>query len=189
MRIPRNPIVFDTEFYEDGAYIHPLAIGLVKPGTDETLYLEWPIPWAVIPNDAWVLANVIPHMTHEPTPLLKIRREILKFVGYQPTLITWFGQYDMVMFQQIWGAFDQYAAPQASHGLPFHTVDLKPLVDLFAPDLEPPRTGIAHNALHDALNIATLWEAFVERMTRPQNTRAADERRPFDTLPDNYEVG
>lgn len=153
----KNPIAFDTEFYENGHTILPLSIGMMKIDTGEELYLEWNIPWDLIPSDAWVVKNVIPHMRHRGTSIADIRRKLIQFCGHRPTFVGWYCQYDMVLLQQIWGTMVDYGAATEVCGWPLFALDLKPLADILNPRLEMPRTGQAHNALDDARNIAKFY--------------------------------
>jgi len=161
----KNPIAFDFEFYENGKTILPLSIGMVKVDTGEELYLEWFIPWDLIPEDAWVMKNVIPYMRHHGTAIGDIRRKLIQFVGYRPTFVGWYCQYDMVALQQIWGTMMQYGEATEMYGWPMYPLDLKPLAEIINvmpkyPNarLEMPRTGQLHNALDDARNIAKFYE-------------------------------
>jgi hypothetical protein len=154
-------IWFDTEFIEDGKTIDLISIGLVREDGRQLYYenAECDLSRACL----WVQENVIPHLcgptppwdTRGETNVLRkraeIAREIVEFVGEKPEFWAYYGAYDWVALCQLYGRMVDLPA-----GWPKYVRDLKQLAGKRP---LPPHTGVAHNALDDALWTKLAWES------------------------------
>jgi len=155
-----RPIVFDTEFAEDGRTIELISIGMIDldgrtyHAVNET-FMDDPVMRACA-ND-WVQANVIAKLPPRESglwrPKSQIRDDIIEWVGDpaelgEPEFWAYFADYDWVAFCQLFGTM-----MDLPDGYPKYCRDLKQLADsrgFKRSDLPPQDEAEAHDALVDA---------------------------------------
>src|ERR1700683_2497713 len=94
---------FDTEFWDTGDRIHLISIGIASEDGRE-LYMELDgIGQLGIPNNHWLIKNVIPHLGGPKFHWSKVADAIVDFVGLDPEFWAYCGAYDWVVLSQLYG--------------------------------------------------------------------------------------
>lgn len=160
-------IFIDLEFVERGRDLpmQIISIGMIRDDGLE-FYRINPECLSNVAKHPWLSVNVAPYLPmHSPSPgiiawdeaheeykyvarsLDELIAETLVFVRDTPNVELWsyYGQYDHVVFHQLFGSMDQQPA-----GVPMFTRDLQELV-LNNPGVElPPEPWRIHHAMEDA---------------------------------------
>lgn len=158
-----NRIFIDTEFYERGASgrsaIDLISIGLVKDD-GSTYYAESSaFNWTSVPHDHWLQENVRPHLENDAAVKhpIRIRDDILGFVGSEPKFYGWYCDYDWVVFCSLFGRMIDLP----SH-FPMFCNDLRQLAGMVGfHGKSVPEPENAHNALADAEWNMKVYKAMV----------------------------
>lgn len=154
---------YDTEFWERGPGhpIHLLSIGIVRESDDAVFYaVNADAPWDEIEtadDAAWLRENVLPFLGSKPyTPLVDIRRNLLRFMQAPSELWAYYSDYDHVVLCQIFGRMIDLP-----RGFPMWTHDLMQEMDRrgFKRNMMPPQVGVEHNALEDARWVRNAWRS------------------------------
>jgi hypothetical protein len=153
---------FDTEFIEDGKTIELISIGIVAEDGRE-YYAELcgedglP-PYCHIPQDHWVIKNVVPHL--QMRNLLTrsaVAKEIKTFVCQQPEFWAYYADYDWVALCQLFGRMIDLPKDW-----PQFCLDVQQLAVMAkhsgAVITLPPKPPNSHNALADAKWTKLAWE-------------------------------
>lgn len=136
-------IFFDTEFIEDGRTIDLISIGMVRD--DGATYYAEIAECDHSKADAWVQANVLPHLRGPMLPREKVAADIIAFAGDSPQFWAYYGAYDWVVLCQLFGRMIDLPK-----GWPMFCRDVKQLCnDLGNPTL-PLQMTTKHHALSDA---------------------------------------
>lgn len=160
---------YDSEFLEDGVTVQLISIGIVAEDGREYYAVNRNAPWGEIREHAWLMANVVPHLTEgDPgpfmfnvdTPVYKPRRfiadEVRQFLtqhGGPVELWGYYSAYDHVVLAQLWGTM-----MQLPKGIPMYTNDVQQVAAAALLDNRlPQQTGTAHNALDDARWTRDAW--------------------------------
>lgn len=163
---------YDCEFLEDGETIAPISIGIVSNDGREYYAVFKDGPWSDVRDHEWLMANVVPHLPHDPVieagyrwlfnmkdPCVRttehIRADVHSFfqlgdkhaIGLDPIeLWGYYSAYDHVLLSQLWGRMIDLP-----RGLPMWTNDIQQLADMWELEgLLPAQPADAHNALADA---------------------------------------
>lgn len=142
---------FDTEFIEDGKSIDLISIG-IKAEDGREYYAE-SVDCDQSRACPWVAENVLPHLTGERIPRKQIAAEIVEFVGARPEFWAYYGAYDWVVLCQLYGRMVDLPKTW-----PMWCRDLKQLCEARGDPQLPPNSGVAHNALADAVWTAECWK-------------------------------
>ena len=134
----------DTEFMEDGRTIDLLSIGVVAEDGRE-LYIE--VLADASKANAWVQANVLPHLGKIPVSTREqAARQLLDFIGPEkPEFWGYYADYDWVALCQLFGRMIDLPS-----GWPMYCRDLKQLCDSVGNPSLPKQPGDEHHALADA---------------------------------------
>ena len=160
----------DTEFYEDGARIHLISIGIVCEDGRE-LYLEnSEFRWSIVPRDHWIQKNVRPFLEHGDGLRCAFTRAELRFAIQQfvfnghgkPVFYGYFADYDWVVLCQLFGRM-----VDLPKGFPYYCRDLKQTMDELGLDGEWKKANCPdpeneHHALVDARWNMQLHKAIIE---------------------------
>ena len=136
-------IFFDTEFIEDGKTIDLISIGAVRQDGSE-FYLE-NIECNYSKSNQWVVDNVLPNLSGEPTHRKIIAEDFKQFCGDSPEFWAYYASYDWVVLCQLYGKMIDLPK-----GWPMYCNDLKQLIDFQFPHRHIEQTNSNHNALQDA---------------------------------------
>lgn len=153
-------IWLDTEFQEDGRTIELISIGLVS-ADDRKLHLVNSEYDSSRASD-WLRDNVLCHLAQVPRlPPVGIRQSVLDFVGGQrPEFWAYFGAYDWVVLQQLFGGMLTWPA-----GWPLICMDVEQWrvqCGIEKSDM-PQQQSALHDALNDALWAREAWQ-FLQRV-------------------------
>lgn len=135
----------DTEFLERPFTIELISLGIVCEDGRE-LYLE-NSDVDLSKGDAWIQANVVPHLTGKGIPHREFKDKVLEFVVDDPEWWGYFSDYDWVVFCWIFGRMIDLP----KH-FPKYCRDLKQTMDYhnIKKSQLPQQEGNLHNALADA---------------------------------------
>src|SRR3990167_8622799 len=100
-----NNIFIDSEFDDTGSEIRLISIALVKE-TGEEYYAELKNGWYPDYINEWVAVNVLPVLTYSPDVLKyreEVAKEIIEFVGDNPTFWGYYSSYDWIVLCQLYG--------------------------------------------------------------------------------------
>jgi len=154
---------FDTEFIEDGNTIDLISIGIVAEDGQE--FYAQNLDCRLGRANDWVKKHVIPHLENPDyyksrnvsiAPWLSgvvIAYRIRKFVGENPVFWAYYGAYDWIVLNQLYGPLIDHP-----NGWPFYCRDLRQLLDMQGKyELKQPE-DMPHHALMDARWIKDIWE-------------------------------
>lgn len=137
-----NPIFFDTEFMDNGNTIELISIGMVNLNGD-TYYAESKEA-DLSKAHPWVKQHVLPNLYGVRTSRAQIAREIVNFVGLNPTFWAWYSSHDWVVLTQLYGRMIDTPPTW-----PQFCFDFKAWTAL--QNINIVQTDSIHNALDDAL--------------------------------------
>lgn len=168
---------YDFEFLEDGRMIDLISIGIVSEDGREYYAVAADAPWHRIARSDWLCQHVVPHLPlllapvrrgdqwgftiDRKSPIVRpeqqiaaeVRAFLLGGVG-RPELWAYYGAYDHVKLNQLWG-------PMAAHpeGVPMYSNDLMQAVRRLKVDPAelPAQASGEHNALADARHNRVMW--------------------------------
>lgn len=172
---------YDTEFLEDGRLIDLISIGIVCEDGREYYAVAADAPWSRIGHHAWLCEHVVPFLPLEthPRPAAmgdgmhfivdrrsdavkperQIAQEVAQFLsapeGDRVELWTYYGAYDHVVLNQLWGPMIQHP-----EHLPMYSNDLMQEVRRLGVDTAhlPRQAAGRHHALADARHNRVMWE-------------------------------
>lgn len=140
---------FDTEFVEDGRTIELISIGMVAEDGRE-LYCQ-NINCDLSLASAWVLENVIPHLSKD-LGWLSHHNIGLKIIDFcdpskygKPEFWAYYADYDWVVMCQLFGTM-----MELPEGWPKYCKDIKQLCDDKGNPKLPKKNNAEHHALADA---------------------------------------
>jgi hypothetical protein len=143
---------FDTEFYEDGATIELISIG-VAAEDGRTYYAETSGALRLACASDWLRENVFPHLTGQRKPRPEIARDLIEFMGQKPEIWAYYADYDWVALCQLYGRMIDLPK-----GWPMFCRDVKQLAWSLGDPKLPEQNSAEHHALEDALWTKHVWE-------------------------------
>ncbi len=148
----------DTEFIDDGRSIELISLGVVAE--DGRTYYAQSDEFDARRCDAWVRANVLPHLEPAGAPSWRSRARIAgdlrAFVDPEPEFWAYHASYDWVVVSQLFGPLTD-----RPRGWPTRCRDVAELAALFPAVGRPPEPEPAHHALADARWVAAYWRELV----------------------------
>jgi len=160
---------FDTEFIEDGSTIDLISIGIVSENGGQFYAQNLDCDLAKANN--WVSTHVLPCLENyayyklgrpdrmRPSPWLPcgaIAERIQRFVGRNPVFWAYYGAYDWVALNQLYG-------PMMAHpsGWPFYCRDLRQWLDDHGLQNITQPDDASHHALLDAQWVQKMWQQYI----------------------------
>lgn len=159
-------IFFDAEFNEDGATIDLISIGLVRED-GAALYLE-NAECDLTRCDDWLQRNVIARLDGPKRSRVDMAKEIRAFAGDAPEFWAYYGAYDWVALNQLYGRL-----LDVPKGWPKLCRDLKQEALRFGLALPQPDPAFEHHALYDAQWTFEMYRDYVG----PALAAEAEDRR------------
>lgn len=145
-------IFFDAEFYENGKVIELISIGMVRED-GESYYAETLNARNIADMTEWLRINVQPHLIGKEKDKLKIKSEIINFVGETPEFWAYYADYDWVVLCQLFGTMMDLPG-----SWPMFCMDIKQLAVMKGDPELPRQIGAEHSALSDAIWNKQAWE-------------------------------
>lgn len=145
---------FDTEFHDDGRVIDLISIGVVAEDGRE--YYAVSADYDPTRADAWLRANVLPHLGDTPPQRRQtIKQELEAFFSQGGTPEFWAdcGEYDWIVLRQLFGSLIQWPA-----GWPILAMDIEQWRLQRGAPAFPPQAAGRHNALADARHTRACWD-------------------------------
>ena len=154
----------DTEFIEVGPDypIQLLSIGIVAEDGREYYAVVNPADVELHLADDWVRDNVIKYLDFSIGKRRKtIAKEIVEFVGEQPSWIGYYSDYDWVVLCQLFGRMVDLPKTW-----PMYCLDLKQMaIECINPTLPDLPDKIEHHALWDAREIKYRYDWLMKQYT------------------------
>lgn len=156
---------YDTEFYDDGATVDLISIGIVAEDgrMHYSVNAEAPFEW-INDTQPWLRENVIKQLPDEQfwKPKTQIRDEVYAFLtasGTPPDLWAWFASYDHLCLSQLWGRMIDVPAP-----IPQFTNDVRALSAWTGITRLPTQEQGAHDALQDARHVKAMYHHIIREV-------------------------